>query len=60
LFDLSPSSDDHPPLPLPSTYYRYAMCVAAWSESPGEASTVTLYREFNIVTFEILLGHPNK
>ncbi len=60
MFDPSPSLDDHPPAPLLSTYYRLAMCVADWSESPSKASTGTLSRGGGIVTFEIMPGHPDK
>ncbi len=52
--------DDHPPVPLSLTHYRLAMCVAAWSKSPGEGSTGTLSRGGKIVTFEILPGRPDK
>ncbi len=52
------SLDARAPAPAPSTHYRLAMCVAAWSESPGEASTGTLSRGGNIVTFEISPGRP--
>jgi hypothetical protein len=60
LFDPSPSPDDHPPAPLPSTHYPLAMCGTAWSKLPGEGSTGTLSREGEIVTFEISLGRPDK
>ncbi len=60
MFDPSPLMDDHPLAPLPLTYYRLAMCVAAWSESPSEASTGTLSRGVDIVTFKISPGRPNK
>jgi hypothetical protein len=36
------------------------MCVVAWSNLPGEASTGMLSREGKIVTFEILPGRPDK
>ncbi len=53
-------TDNHPLAPLPLTHYHLAMCIAAWSESPSEASTSMLSRGVDIVTFEILPGRPNK
>ncbi len=36
------SLDARAPAPAPSTHYPLPMCVVAWSELPGEASTGTL------------------
>ncbi len=60
MFDPSLLMDNHPPAPLPLTHYRLAMCVAAWSKSPGKASTNALSRGVDIVTFEISPGCPDK
>jgi hypothetical protein len=41
-FDLMPSSDGHATILLAATHYQDAMCVAAWSDLPKEASIGTL------------------
>jgi hypothetical protein len=42
------------------THYRLLMCAAVRSTWPGEAITGMLSRWGDIVTFETLLGHPDK
>ena len=60
LFGLLPLSDDRPLAPLATTHHQDAMCVAAWSKSPNEASIGTLSRGGWFVTLAWLLDHgPN-
>ena len=52
------STTPPPPAPLAATPYRDGICVAAWSDSPNEASIGTLSRGGGVVCYIGLVVEP--